>query len=279
MQNLFNYLAGKFRKIGFFPLVLFLVSLFIVSQSFVPASWLSGWDTLHPEFDFLLNIKRQIFGVFREEQGLGAVAAHAHMADLPRTLFLWIVSVFIPQNLLRFFYITLCLPIGVLGTYFFIKNIILGNLEKRLKESFAFLGGLFYLFNLGTLQHFYVPFEMFTTAYAFIPWIFLTSSNFIKSNNKKNLLYFSLVTLLATPMAYAPLLWYATFGSLFLYLTFFIQERTKQVVALVLVSLLINSFWILPNLYFLLSGNAALVPDARINKIFSDEAFLQNQSY
>ena len=279
MGKFLSLLLKQVKIISLFPALLFLICLVIISQAYVPGTWLSGWDTLHPEFDFLLNIKRQIFGVFREEQGLGAVAAHSHMADLPRTLFLWLSSVVIPQNLLRFFYIALCLPIGVLGTYFFIKNIILENLEKRLKESFAFLGALFYLFNLGTLQHFYVPFEMFTAAYAFIPWLFLTASNFLKLHTKKNLLYFSLVTLLAAPMAYAPLLWYAVFGSLFLYLLFFIRQSKKHVLVLISLTLLINSFWILPNLYFLLSGSAALVPEARINKIFSDEAFLYNQSY
>lgn len=279
MGKFLHFLIKQLKNIGLFPALLFLICLTIVSQTYVPGTWLSGWDTLHPEFDFVLNIKRQIFGVFREEQGLGAVAAHAHMADLPRTLFLWLSSVVVPQNLLRFFYISLCLPIGVLGVYYFIKNIILESLEKKLKESFAFLGGLFYLFNLGTLQHFYVPFEMFTTGYAFIPWLFLTSSNFLKANNKRNLLYFSLVTLFVAPMAYAPLLWYATFGSLFIYLLFFIRQNLKQVLALIFLSILINSFWILPNIYFLLSGNVGNVVDAKINKIFSDEAYLHNQSY
>lgn len=278
-MKLITYFSMEKYNFLLFPSILFFICLVILVQTYVPGTWLSGWDTLHPEFDFLLNFKRLFFGVFRQEQGLGAVAAHSHMSDIPRVLFLWISSIIIPINLLRFFYIALCLPIGVIGTYFFIKNIILENIQEAYKRYFSFLGALFYLFNLGTLQHFYVPFEMFTTAYAFIPWLFLQAANFIKESSKKSLFIFALLSLISSPMAYAALLWYSYFLSLLLFLLFFGKKHYRQVTAILIVAILVNSFWILPNLYFLLSGNASQVPLAKINKIFSDEAFLYNKSY
>ena len=57
------------------PIVgLSLISLILCITNYIPGTFLSGWDTLHPEFNFGLNFERTIFGVFRIEQGLGAVA-------------------------------------------------------------------------------------------------------------------------------------------------------------------------------------------------------------
>lgn len=280
MFGWFRFQLAKTRVVEYlFPLLLFLICVFIINLNHVPRTYLSGWDTLHPEFNFSLAFERIVFGVFRTDQGLGAVAAHSHMADLPRVVLLFLSSVLLPPNLLRFSFIALCLPIGVLGCYFFILNILLDRKSERFSKAAAFLGALFYLFNLGTLQQFYVPFEMFTVQYALLPWLFLTATNYLKNPTKKNLIWFSITTLLSTPMAYAATLWYAYFLILILYLLLFIKKRWRGVIAILSLTLLINSLWLLPNLYFIFSGNAALVPEARINKIFSQEAFIHNQSY
>lgn len=268
-----------FSLSAFFPAVLVLIWFIITVNNYIPGTILSGWDTLHPEFNFSLNFERLIFGTWREEQGLGAVAAHSHMADLPRVILLWISSFILPMEFLRFFLIAGCLLVGILGVYFFIKRIILDFLKEQFAKVFAFLGSLFYLFNLGTVQHFYVPFEMFNVQYALLPWIFLSVCNYLKSPSKKGLLTIGLLNLLAAPMAYAPLLWYVYFGSLGLFLLPFLKGNIKNILAIISVTIVVNSFWILPNLYFLVSGNAALVPEAKINKLFSEEAYLQNASF
>ncbi|MBI3485355.1 hypothetical protein HY025_00255 [Candidatus Daviesbacteria bacterium] len=270
MKILMNY---------FYPAVLVLICLLLIFINHVPSSYLSGWDTLHPEFNFPLNFQRLIFGVFRDNQGLGAVAAHAHMSDLPRVFFIFFLSSVLPNNLLRFFYIAICLPIGSLGVYFFCKIILLPHSEKKIKEAAAFLAALFYLLNLGTLQHFYVPFEMFNTQYAFLPWLFLTVTNYLKNPSRKNLLFFSLVSLFSTPMAYASTLWYAYFLSLILYLIVFLKKYLRSCLVIIFLTLILNSFWILPNIYFLASGNASNVPNARTNLLFSEEAFAYNKSF
>lgn len=260
-----------------FPLLLVLICLILIFINYTPGSWLSGWDTLHPEFNFPLNFQRLIFGVFRDNQGLGAVTAHSHMADLPRNIFLFISSIFLPEHFLRFFYIALSIPIGCLGVYFFIKNIFLKDYQEKSKP-FAFLGALFYLFNIGILQHFYVPFEMFTTQFAFLPWLFLLATNFLSNAIRKNLFWFGLVSFFATPMAYASTLWFVFFISLFFYILI-LKKGIRKFLILVLITLVINSFWLFPNIYFLASGNAALVPEAKINKLFSELAFSYNKGY
>lgn len=271
-----NHLFSKKDSL-LYPLILALLCLVLIVLNHTPNTILSGWDTLHPEFNFSLNFQRLIFGVFREEQGLGAVAAHAHMADLPRVFLLWVFSPVFPMEFLRFLVISLCLPVGVLGVFYFLKDIIFD--KKGFGKHFAFLGSLFYLFNLGTLQHFYVPFEMFTVGYAAIPWLFWSVSRYLADGSRKNVMLFCLITLFAAPMAYAPMLWYAYFGSLCLFLFIFIKKNFPGVKTIIALTLLINSFWILPNLYFIFSGNAALVPDSKINKIFSEEAYSLNQSF
>lgn len=272
-----GFLKAIFNHNTVFPWILILISAFLCFKSFLPGTWLSGWDTLHPEFNFGLSFDRILNGVFRSEQGVGAVTAHAHIADLPRVLLLSLSSIVVPESLLRYLFISLCLIIGVLGTYFFIRKIVLT--DKPFSQALAFLGALFYLLNLGTLQHFYVPFEMFTVAFATLPWLFFFATRYLIHKGSKNLIWFGVVTLLSTPMAFASTLWLAYFLALIFYLIVFIKVNFKKVLILVAVTLAINSFWLLPNIYFVISGNANFVPEAKSNKIFSQEAFSYNQNY
>lgn len=270
---------GIFKKAAgmIFPLLLCGLVFLIIYLSYIPGTILSGWDTLHPEFNFPLNFQRLIFGVFREEQGLGAVAAHSHMSDLPRVVLLYVLSFFVKLENLRFLFIASNLLVGVLGVYFFLDSYIFKNFQNS--KIYSFFGGLYYLFNLGTIQHFFVPFEMFTVQYAFLPWLYLTAAKFIEEGKRKYLLAFAIITLLATPMAFASTLWIAYFLTFSLFLIFFVKKYLKRVLVIFFITLFINSFWLLPNGYFILSGNAANVPNARINKIFSEEAFAFNKSY
>ncbi|MFC1625719.1 hypothetical protein ACFL1Q_01625, partial [Patescibacteria group bacterium] len=184
-----------------FPAFLVLIGIFLSFKNYQPGTVLLGWDSLHPEFDFFLSFKRAFFGVWRQEQGLGVLTAHSHMADLPRVFFLWLSSFIIPASFLRYFYVFLCLILGPLGIYFLLRYIF-GKRGIWVNLS-SFLGGVFYLLNLVTLQHFLVPFEMFCVQYAFLPWIFLFVIKYLKGKGKKSLILFCLVTILSSPMAYA----------------------------------------------------------------------------
>ena len=263
-------------------LALFFITLILAFQNYTPGTFLSGWDTLAPEFNFGLNFQRLFFGVFRSEQGLGAVAAHSHMSDLPRAILLYIFNYFMPLSFLRYSYIFLNLFLGPIGMYYFLQKVVLKN------KAASFLGGLFYLLNLGTMQQFIVPFEMFVAQYGMLPWIFLFATQYLKTQNSngKYLLWFALTILFASPMAYAATLWYITFACFSIYL-FTLSLPTlikknfsvfKKTIILILLSLLINSFWILPNIYFVLTSGAR-VTYANINTLFSPQAFLYNKEF
>src|SRR3990170_4136061 len=98
----------EFIKRFIFPFLLVVLTVFISFLNYTPGTFLTGWDTLHPEFNFAQNFSNIFFGVFRTDQGLGAVAAHAHMAELPRLVLLWLFSFIFPLSFLRYSIIFLC---------------------------------------------------------------------------------------------------------------------------------------------------------------------------
>lgn len=169
------------------------------------------------------------------------------------------------------------LIIGPLGMYYFLLKVVIKE------KTSSFLGALFYLLNIGTVQIFFVPFEMFVTQYGFLPWLFLFATQYLKSKEKKYLLLFCLITLLSTPIAYAATLWYVQFAFFVSYvLVFAILNKDnaikKRAIQLIAATLAINSFWILPNIYFTLNY-AKSVSEANINKLFSPQAFLYNKEF
>jgi len=275
-NNIINRLAGLI-----FPAFLVLIASFVAYKNYSLGSSLLGWDSLHPEFNFSLNFFRTFFGVWREEQGLGVLSAHSHMADLPRIFILWVSSFFVQKELLRYLYIFLCLVLGPLGMYFF-----LGEVFKN-KPNFkvtSFLGGLFYLLNLITLQHAFVVFEMFLVCFAFLPWLFLFVIRFLDSGKKRNLVLFSLFTILSSPMAYAATLFYVYLISLFVFVFMYSLLKKKMLLSfkrgfvLVLITVLLNLYWIAPNIYSVLT-QSEVISSSKINTLFSPEAFLRNSEY
>src|SRR5947209_3302816 len=104
------------RLLNYFPIGLLLViSLTLFITNYIPGTYLTGWDNLHPEFNFWLNIKRSIFSVWQEYQGLGLLAGMAHASDLPHQLLLLLASAVLPNNLLRYFYHFLMIFVGMSG--------------------------------------------------------------------------------------------------------------------------------------------------------------------
>lgn len=272
-----------FRSDWIWVTLLVIISGALMAMNYRSGTWLSGWDALHTEFDFGLNFFRQIWGVWREEQGLGALSVHSHMAELPRTLLLYFMSWFLPITVLRWSYLFVMLVLGSVGVYFFFNNVLGREGKGTTAGAAAFLGAGFYLLNYSTLQHFVVPFEMFLSAFGLIGWIFLTVILYLETGKRKGLLWFALAMLFAAPMAYAATLWYVFFGCLLSFVILFgILERKKavwkRVVNIVGLSLAVNAFWLLPSIYSTLRANG-VVMQAKINRLFSLEAWFHNKAY
>ena len=277
---------SSFFRGNIFPILLVCLTIVLCIVNFKPCTWLSGWDTLHPEFDFFLNLKRAFSGVWIEHQGLGAVASQAHPAEIPRIILLFLSSSVLPVFFLRYFYFFLCFILGPLGVYLFLAKIIFKDKSKLERDIFSFLGALFYLLNLGALQHFYVPLEMFATHFASLGWLFLFATKFIQTKKKKYLIFFSLASLLSTSMAHTATLFYAYFLGLLVYifsLIFFNEKRNKLLFLkrgfiVILTTLIINAFWLLPNLYFTFNHGGEVV-NSKISRLFTNEAISQGRDF
>jgi len=267
-----------------FPyLIILLIVLILFFTNYRSGTWLSGWDNLHPEFNFKLNFQREIFAGWQEYQGLGAVGGLMIATDLPRLIFLWVLSIFLPLSILRYFFIFLMLFLGPIGVYTLIKNIILKNIEPD-KNYIASLGGaLFYLLNLGTIQIFYVPFDPFVVFYGFLPWLIYTHLKTIENKNKKNLLTFFLINLLSVPQNYVPtifIVYLITLG--IISIGYFIKNKSteilKRIVFLFILIFIINSFWLF-NFFYFMKTNIQSPIESHMNYMSTENIYLQNKKY
>ncbi|PIP62803.1 hypothetical protein COW98_02110 [Candidatus Roizmanbacteria bacterium CG22_combo_CG10-13_8_21_14_all_35_9] len=158
-------------------------------------------------------------------------------------------------------------------------------------EIISFLGALFYMLNLGTVQIFYLPFESFSTFFAFLPWglwIFLRVNkknhaplDFSASPRNDWILFF-LINLLGTPTFYTQQLFIVYILVLLCFsIPYFIRNYNHSWTAArkLLLSfgliLVVNSFWILPQLYFL-KTNGSWVAQAKANQIATEDTLYQN---
>lgn len=266
-----------------YPAILIVLVIFLATKNYTPQTFLTGWDTLHPEFNLSHAFSTVLHGVWRNDQGLGAIAGHSHMAELPRLFFLLISSYVVPLSFVRYSFFFTNLLVGPLGVFYLVKRLSPSKLTQVVNLS-ALLSAVFYLLNLTTLQHFYVPFEMFAVQYAALPWLFLCVYRFLSSGRRRDLAFFALVSFLAAPQAYAATLFYAWAFVLLSFLAAHLVHNKlsiaslKKVVVILTTLFATNAFWILPNMYSILFQSSE-IRESSINQIFSNEAFLHNKAY
>ena len=85
------YMLKRLLKEKPYIISIFIITLIVVVisyKNYVPGTWFTGWDNLHPEFNFKLNLHRVLNAVWQENQGLGLLSGMSHSADLPRILIL-----------------------------------------------------------------------------------------------------------------------------------------------------------------------------------------------
>lgn len=267
--------------------VLLLFSIIICYQNYNSGTYLSGWDTLHSEFDFGIAFSRAFSPAYQDHQGLGAVSSQSHIGDLPRIIFLYVLSFIFSENFLRYSYVFLMLIIGPLGVYFFLKDLFTKDFFDDEDDSMlfpSFVGALFYLTNLSVVQHFNIPLEMFLTLFGFLGFIFLGTAKLVREFNKKNLLNLVLVSFLISPASHTATLFYMFILVLGVYLSvnlIFSDEKKIQAKNSIISLFIIigtNLFWILPNIYFILTRGIE-VSNSKIHSLFSDQAYLSNLSF
>jgi len=258
------------------------LTLIVAATNYTKGTYLTGWDNLHPEFNFGLNIQRSFDAVWQEYQGVGLLGGMAHASDLVRQVFLWILSLSIPTPLLRYFYHFLMLFVGMSGIYFLITHIIQPGTTRMQRQFAGLTGSIFYLLNLGTIQYFYVPFEPYSTFWGFFPWEVAALLLYLKTSSKRHLLYFIGINILATPQAYVQTIFLVYLISLTTLLGgLFYAKKSKaylrQILTVGISIFIVNAFWLLPNLYFVMT-NLSVTQDAIQNQMATEKFFQMNKN-
>jgi len=217
-----------------------------------------------PELNIWLNLKRSFSAVWQTYQGLGLVGGMAHSTDLIRQLVLLPFTLFLPTNLIRYLWHFAMIFLGTFGIYFGLTKTV------KFKKSSVFIASLFYLLSFGSVQNFYAPLETFSTFWGFFPWLIFSLINYLHHPNRKNLVKLLLINLLAIPSFYVQTIFIVYFFILLIILII----QPKSFSALFKIGL-INSFWLLPLIYFLIT-NLNGPANGFGNLMSNDETFLRN---
>lgn len=246
--------------------------------NYQPSIYLTGWDNLQTELNSPLAIKRATYAVWQEYQSFGLTSGMAHAADLVRAIFMLFLSIVLPKSILRYLFHFLMLYVGGLGLFYLLRYLGFNGKKKFL----AFIGAVFYILNLGTVQIFGLPFEPFSVFFAFLPWEILVFLRFAYAEkiNPGHIFWLVVVNILATPQAYLQTLFvvyflclgFLSFGLLFENLNKKIIKRFAAALGLIV---LVNLFWILPQVYFV-KNSLNVVREAKINQQATDVVSRQN---
>ena len=255
------------------PIILILLELLNLLRNIKPGAYLIGWDNLLPEFNLSLNWQRSLFSLWQEYRGLGLLDGMAHSANLVHTLYITLLSLILPQNLLRFVFIHSTHLLGGIGLYY-----LLMYFTKNKKSSM--FGAIFYMFNLGIIQMYFAPLEVFAIHFAALPWLTLTILEALKNPNKKTLGLLFLTCLLTSPQGFVPTVFIA-FLILFFFILLFHLIQTKNYKTAILVSAVVflaNAFWMTPYLFSALK-TPQIIQNTRINEYGSEEIYYRNKAH
>ncbi len=265
------------KIIRFWPIVaLIIVVLVLAITNYKSGTYLMGWDNFQTDLNPLLGVKRSLFSVWEDFQSFGLVAGMAHAADFVHTMSILLLSYILPQPLIRYTFMFLMILAGGCGMYQLLEFLgFSGN-----KRTFAFAGSLFYIFNFYSIQIMSLPFEPFSVFFGMLPWEVLIFLKFFHSQSRKNLFFLIIINILATPQStlqqlfvvYILLLGALTLGE-------YVKSRKishikSGVIALGII-VLVNSFWILPQVYFL-HTSSAVIKQSKINQLSTNDVLYSN---
>lgn len=265
---------------------LLLLTLLLIYLNYEPGTYLIGWDNLNPEFDITENIRRAFFSVWQEYRGPGLLGGMAHAADLPRTLLIaLLLAVKVTPDLIRYLTTFLPLILGPLGVYLlFYNHLFKGKLDSRTIQFASFLGALYYLLNLNTLQTFFVPFETFTWFYGALPWLLFFVLTYLTHPSKRNLFILFLISFFSAPAFYVETIFVVFFVALMPFLIEFLRQQKHKIshiktTIFSLFGLIIpHLFWLLPVAFFVLT-NGHIPEQAKNNLLSSPETYARNLQF
>ena len=267
-------------------IALLFITLLLIFLNYEPNTFLTGWDNLHPEFDITENLRRTLFSVWQEYRGPGLLGGMAHAADLPRVLLVWILlTVKLTPDLIRYITTFLPLVLGPLGVYLlFYNHLFKGKLDAKTIQFASFLGALYYLLNLNTLQTFFVPFETFTWFYGALPWLLYFTITYLQKPTKINLFVLFIMAFLSAPSFYVETIFLVFFVAVLPFFVEFLRQQKHKAQhlktsLLSLFTLVIpHLFWLLPVAFFVIT-NGTVPEQAKNNLLSSPETYARNLQF
>lgn len=276
---------------------LVLVELILLFTNYSPNTYLVGWDTVMPEFDLALNFKRAFFSLWQEYRGLGTLDGMSHAANLMHTVFVTILSVFLPQSLIRYVFIHLCHLFGGISMFLLLKQLFPGvkrdtwNMDQKNTHGFMLyvlrftlnaplLGALFYMLNLGIIQQFYAPLEVFAVHFVALPLLTLHTIQTLRKPTTRNYLFLFLASIATSIQGFVPTVFAVYMLLLCSLLVFHILFSKQFKVALTIFLLILgaHSFWLLPYMYSAIH-TPSVITQTRINQLSSEEIFYRNKAH
>ncbi len=262
-----------------------MLGLLVFFCNYDKGTWLSGWDNVHSEFlhaDNLIN--KSLFGVWQEGYGLGTALANAPVTEILRQPFIVLLSLVFPDSLVRYIWHIGMLVLGGYSLFILTSRVFYAAAKTQTESRICFaslFAGTFYMLNLGTLQNFYVPVESFSHFFAFLPLLVLCILKLLDRPDTSSRRMFVIINVLAVPMNYFPTIFivYLIIVGTILMGSLWQRANIKSIIYIVLCIFLINAFWFIPFSYYVLSGKASDVQDARINKVFTADAYERNSVY
>lgn len=259
-----------FKRIKDQPLLaisLLTYHLFVIAVAFLNfplGKWFLGWDSVNPEFNFLLNLQRGIFGSWQENYGVGLMGGHGFAATLPHTIIAFIFSLLMPVEAVRPFFTLFMWYLGGLGVFFLVMDLLKNGLREINQHDLlqkltsklpivSLFSSLYYLINLATVEIFSIQLEAFVLHFAFLPWLFWISIKILLARKSKKLLFlFFIINFFASGQAFIPSLFVAYLFSLSIFMGTYLVlhkcklEVLKKTTFIFLVTLVINAYWLLP---------------------------------
>src|SRR3989337_1576080 len=127
---------------------------------------------------------------------------------------------------------------------------------------------------------FYVPFEPYSVHFAMLPWLVWAQLRFLASANKKNLIFLIVINFIAIPQNYVGTFFLVYILGLSLVNLSFIKnwQYIKRIILLYITITIVNAFWLLPNIYFVVNKIDVNV-NSKINQMATEDVFLRNKNY
>lgn len=257
-----------------------LVVAVVAAVNFQGGVFLAGWDNLLTELNPKLGVERAWYSTWQEYQSFGLPAGMAHGADLSRAVVTLILVWILPVESVRFIFMFGMVLFGSLGVVRLLKSVDVGK-KSNLSLVIASLG---YVLTLPVLQLMFLPFEPFAIMVAALPWQMCIFFRLLdRKSDLAGWVLFCVLNFLAGGYAVLQQL-FAVYilslvvcGSVYLF-WHFNARKVALLVALISSVLVINAYWIFPQVYFL-ATSAEVIKSSKINQLATEDVIFQNRDF